>query len=143
MIIGIGHDMVDIRRIERAVLRYGSRFLDRIFTPAEQALAAQRSADPAVYSGTLAKRFAAKEALAKALGTGVGRYGVLFRSLEVIISEQGVPGMVLHDGAACYLQNITPEGRIVRVYLSMTDEYPYASAFVLLETAMAEPSFPR
>jgi holo-[acyl-carrier protein] synthase len=127
MILGIGTDLCDIRRIERTILRHGDRFVDRIFTPAERRLAEQR-ANPAA---TYAKRFAAKEACAKALGTGF-REGIFFRDLGVINLPSGRPTMELTGAALCRLQAIVPAGFAPHIDLAITDEYPMAQAFVVI-----------
>jgi holo-[acyl-carrier protein] synthase len=127
MIIGIGTDLCDIRRIERTIARHGDRFVDRIFTPLERRLAQQR-ANPAA---TYAKRFAAKEACAKALGTGF-RAGVFFRDLGVVNLPSGRPTMELTGAALCRLQAIVPAGLSPHIDLAITDEYPLAQAFVVI-----------
>jgi holo-[acyl-carrier protein] synthase len=127
MIIGIGTDLCDIRRIERTIERHGDRFVDRIFTAAERRLAEQR-ANPAA---TYAKRFAAKEACAKALGTGF-REGVFFRDLGVVNLPSGRPTMELTGAALCRLQAIVPAGFAPHIDLAITDEYPLAQAFVVI-----------
>jgi holo-[acyl-carrier protein] synthase len=127
MIVGIGTDLCDIRRIERAIARHGGRFLDRIFTPVERRLAEQRVKPAATY----AKRFAAKEACAKALGTGF-RSGVFFRDLGVVNLPSGQPTMELAGAALCRLQAIVPAGFDPHIDLAMTDEYPMAQAFVVI-----------
>jgi holo-[acyl-carrier protein] synthase len=127
MILGIGTDLCDIRRIERTIARHGDRFVDRIFTPVERRLAEQR-ANPAA---TYAKRFAAKEACAKALGTGF-REGVFFRDLGVINLPSGRPTMELTGAALCRLQAIVPAGFAPHIDLAITDEYPLAQAFVVI-----------
>ena len=131
MIIGTCEDTVDIRRIQAALDRFGQRFIQRAFTPEEQAKAATRkgSKEPA---STLAKRFAAKEAAAKALGTGFS-HGVYMKSIGVINAPSGKPTLLLQDGAAKRLENLTPEGKEVRIHLTLSDEYPYARAFVIIE----------
>jgi len=131
MIIGTGEDTVDIRRIQAALDRFGDRFLKRAFTPAEQAKAATRKGalEPA---STLAKRFAAKEACAKALGTGFS-HGVFMKSIGVINAPSGQPSLLLQDGAAKRLESLTPEGSEIRIHLTLSDEYPYARAFVIIE----------
>ena len=127
MIIGIGTDLCDIRRIERTIARHGDRFVDRIFTPAERRLAEQRAHPAATY----AKRFAAKEACAKALGTGF-REGVFFRDLGVVNLPSGRPTMELTGAALCRLQAIVPAGFVPHIDLAITDEYPLAQAFVVI-----------
>ena len=127
MILGIGTDLVDIRRIERTIARHGDRFLDRIFTSTERELAERRIDRSATY----AKRFAAKEACAKALGTGF-RDGVFFRDLGVINLPSGRPTMQLSGAALCRLQAIVPTGFDPHIDLAITDEYPMAQAFVVI-----------
>jgi holo-[acyl-carrier protein] synthase len=127
MIIGIGSDLIDIRRIERTIERHGERFLDRIFTPLERAKAERR----ATRIDTYAKRFAAKEACAKALGTGL-RAGVFWRDMGVINLPSGRPTMQLTGGALTRLQEITPEGHLARIDVTLTDEGPLAQALVII-----------
>jgi len=132
MIIGLGSDIVDIRRIEASLARFGARFLDRVFTPAERAKAEGRAQRAATY----AKRFAAKEACAKALGTGFRR-GVYWRDLGVVNLPGGKPTLRLTGGAAARLESLTPPGMAALVELTMTDEYPYAQAMVILHAVPA------
>ncbi len=127
MILGIGIDLCDIRRIERTIACHGARFVDRIFTPEERGLA-ERRADPAA---TYAKRFAAKEACAKALGTGF-RERVFFRDLGVINLPSGRPTMELTGAALCRLRTMVPVGFAAHIDLAITDEYPLAQAFVVI-----------
>ena len=127
MIVGIGTDLCDIRRIERTIERHGERFLARIFTPTERALAERRANRAATY----AKRFAAKEACAKALGTGF-RAGVFFRDLGVVNLPSGKPTMVLTGAAFARLEKLVPPGFAARIDLAITDEYPMAQAFVVI-----------
>lgn len=127
MILGIGSDLVDIRRIEKVIARHGERFLGRIFTDVERAKAERR----ATRIDTYAKRFAAKEACAKALGTGF-RKGVFFRDMGVVNLPSGRPTMQLTGGALAQLRRITPEGYEPRIDVSLTDEYPIAQAFVVI-----------
>jgi holo-[acyl-carrier protein] synthase len=127
MILGIGSDIVDVRRIERAVMRHGERFLTRIFTDIERATAERRARRMETY----AKRFAAKEACAKALGTGF-RAGVFFRDLGVVNLASGRPTMALTGGAQARLRAITPKGYEARIDLTITDEGPMAQAFVII-----------
>jgi holo-[acyl-carrier protein] synthase len=134
MIIGIGQDKCDIRRIEKALDRFGERFATRVFTDVEQALANRRKQRAATY----AKRFAAKEACAKALGTGVPRRGVHWRDLGVVNLPSGQPTMALTGGAAARLLAMTPAGMTARVHLTITDEYPYAEAMVIIEAIVTE-----
>ncbi|MGA8292840.1 MAG: holo-ACP synthase [Rhodoplanes sp.] len=127
MIIGIGTDIVDIRRIERTIARFGERFLDRIFTAKERARAERRANRVATY----AKRFAAKEACAKALGTGF-RKGVFFRDIGVVNLPSGQPTLSLTGGASARLATLTPAGFAARIELALTDEWPLAQAFVII-----------
>ena len=127
MIIGIGSDLVDVRRIEQVIDRHGERFLARIFTTTERARA-ERRADRCE---TYAKRFAAKEACSKALGTGM-RAGVFWRDMGVVNLPSGRPTMRLTGGALKRLQSITPKGCEARIDLSITDEGPMAQAFVVI-----------
>jgi holo-[acyl-carrier protein] synthase len=130
MIIGIGSDIVDIRRIEQTLARFGARFIERVYTEAERRKAESRTEAAATY----AKRFAAKEACAKALGTGF-RKGVFFRDLGVINLPGGKPTLALTGGAAERLAEITPPGMTVQIDLTLTDEYPLAQAFVIISAA--------
>ena len=127
MILGLGSDLVDIRRIEKVLARHGERFIQRIFTPIEIAKAEQR----ATRIDTYAKRFAAKEACSKALGTGFRR-GVFFRDLGVVNLPSGRPTMALTGTALERLKELTPEGYGARIDLSLTDEYPLAQAIVII-----------
>ena len=128
MILGFGIDLCDIRRIEKVLAEHGERFVARCFTPVEQAKADGRAARAATY----AKRFAAKEACAKALGTGIGQ-GVTWRAMGVVNDSSGKPAMVLTGGAAARLAAMTPPGFEALVHLTLTDEYPLAQAQVLIE----------
>ena len=127
MILGIGSDLVDIARIERVIARHGERFLGRVFTETERARAERKANAGATY----AKRFAAKEACAKALGTGL-RAGVFWRDMGVVNLKSGRPTMRLTGGALTRLQTITPEGYEARIDLTITDEGPLAQAFVVI-----------
>ncbi|MCZ8141528.1 MAG: holo-ACP synthase [Acetobacteraceae bacterium] len=129
MIIGIGSDILDIRRIERTIERHGDRFLERIFTQAERAKAEKRT--ERIRAATYAKRFAAKEAASKALGTGF-RAGVFWRDLGVVNLPSGQPTLRLTGGAAERLKAITPAGHGAVIALTMTDEFPYAQAMVVI-----------
>jgi holo-[acyl-carrier protein] synthase len=129
MIIGIGSDILDIRRIEKTIERHGERFLERIFTPAERAKATRRT--ERIRTATYAKRFAAKEAASKALGTGF-RAGVFWRDLGVVNLPSGQPTLRLTGGAADRLAAITPAGHRAEIALTMTDEFPYAQAMVVI-----------
>jgi holo-[acyl-carrier protein] synthase len=128
MIIGFGNDLCDIRRIEKALERFGDRFTHRLFTDLERAKADRRAAR----AGTYAKRFAAKEACAKALGTGFNK-GVFFKDMGVVNLPSGQPTMALTGGAAARLAAITPPGMRAVIHLTLTDEYPMAQALVLIE----------
>ena len=127
MIIGLGSDLCDIRRIQGSLDRFGERFTERVFTDKERAKAERRK-DRA---GTYAKRFAAKEACTKALGTGMR--GVAWRDMGVVNLASGKPTLELTGGAAEALARITPPGLKAVVHLTMTDDHPYAQAFVIIE----------
>jgi holo-[acyl-carrier protein] synthase len=127
MILGIGTDLVDIRRIEQTVARHGDRFINRIYTDVERARAERK----ANRIDTYAKRFAAKEACAKALGTGF-RKGVFFRDIGVVNLPSGKPTLQLTGGALARLHAITPPGYTAQIDLALTDEYPLAQAFVVI-----------
>jgi holo-[acyl-carrier protein] synthase len=129
MILGLGADICDIRRVEAAIERHGERFLSRVFTETERAKAARRT--ERIRAATFAKRFAAKEAAAKALGTGFRR-GVFFSDLGVVNLPSGQPTLRMTGGAAARLAAITPAGMRAEVALTMTDEYPYAFAQVII-----------
>jgi holo-[acyl-carrier protein] synthase len=128
MILGIGSDLIDIRRIERALERHGERFVARLYTPHERERAERR---PNQRAATYAKRFAAKEACAKALGTGIRR-GVYWRDMGVANLRSGQPTMVLTNGAAARLAEILPHGYRAIVHVSLTDDFPLAQAFVVI-----------
>ncbi len=134
MILGIGNDMLDIRRIERTLARFGDRFIRRVFTETEQLKSERRAARVASY----AKRFAAKEACSKALGTGF-RNGVFWRDMGVVNEMSGRPTMVLTGGAGRHLARLTPPGHRAVIHVTLTDDYPYAQAVVII-SAIAEPS---
>ncbi len=131
MIIGIGNDLIDIRRVAKVIERHGDRFLDRIFTEAERAKAQRRAANEKMVVATYAKRFAAKEACSKALGTGIRR-GVWWRDMGVINLPGGRPSMLLTGGALSRLRTLTPEGFEARIDLTITDDWPLAQAFVII-----------
>ena len=131
MIIGLGSDLTDIRRIEATLTRFGERFSQRIFTEVERTRS-ERKADRAA---SYAKRFAAKEACAKALGTGM-RGGVFWRDMGVVNLRSGAPTMALTGGAARRLATIIPPGLHPRIHLSLTDDHPYAQAFVVIEALL-------
>ncbi|WP_374468337.1 holo-ACP synthase [Phenylobacterium sp.] len=128
MIIGIGSDLSDIRRVQASLDRFGDRFRHRVFTELERARS-DRKTDAA---SSYAKRFAAKEACAKALGTGMRR-GVFWRDMGVVNLRSGQPTMALTGGALKRLEEITPPGMKAHIHLSLTDDHPYAQAFVIIE----------
>ncbi len=136
MILGLGNDLVDIRRIEKSLERFGARFLDRVFTPDEQALGERRTASAQARAAFFAKRFAAKEAAAKALGTGLGEHA-WFTELEVRSLASGQPVLAFHGRAARTLAARVPAGHRPVIHLSMSDDYPLAQAVVILS---AEPA---
>jgi holo-[acyl-carrier protein] synthase len=127
VIIGVGNDLVDIRRIEKSLERFGDRFVRRIFTETEQ----KRSEGRATRAASYAKRFAAKEACSKALGTGFRR-GVFWRDMGVINLRSGKPTLALTGGAFARLEEITPVGMSPQIDLTLTDEFPLAQAFVII-----------
>ena len=131
MIIGIGSDLIDITRVAKVMERHGERFLDRIFTDAERAKAMRRAKNHKMVVATFAKRFAAKEACAKALGTGL-RHGVFWHDMGVVNLPGGRPTMQLTGGALDRLKALTPEGFEARIDLSITDDWPLAQAFVII-----------
>jgi holo-[acyl-carrier protein] synthase len=127
MILGLGNDMVDIRRVEKTLERYGDRFVQRVFTEIEQAKSDRRRNRAASY----AKRFAAKEACAKALGTGM-RQSVFWRDMGVVNLASGKPTMELAGGALARLQRITPAGMRAQIDLTISDDFPWAQAIVII-----------
>ncbi|MDN5006209.1 holo-ACP synthase [Bradyrhizobium sp. GCM10027634] len=131
MIIGIGSDLIDITRVAKVIERHGERFLDRIFTAAERAKAERRAKNEKMVVATYAKRFAAKEACSKALGTGI-RQGVWWRDMGVVNLPGGRPSMRLTGGALARLQAMTPDGFEAQIDLSITDDWPLAQAFVII-----------
>ena len=131
MIIGIGSDLIDITRVAKVIERHGERFLDRIFTDAERAKAMRRANNEKMVVATYAKRFAAKEACSKALGTGIRR-GVWGKDMGVVNLPGGRPSMRLTGGALARLQELTPEGMQAQIDLSITDDWPLAQAFVII-----------
>ncbi|MEL6665829.1 MAG: holo-ACP synthase [Pseudomonadota bacterium] len=133
MIIGIGNDLCNIERIKSSLERFGERFEKRCFTEGEIAKARRRR----LAAETYAKRFAAKEACAKALGTGVPRRGVHWKMMEVVNLPSGKPTLNLTEGALKRLQEITPEGLVAHVHLTMTDDHPWAEAQVIIEALPA------
>lgn len=137
MILGIGNDLIDIRRIEKTLARFGDRFIERVFTEVERKKSDRRRERAASY----AKRFAAKEACSKALGTGL-RKGVFWRDMGVVNLPSGRPTMVLTGGAAEHLARLTPPGHEVRIDLTITDDFPLAQAIVII-SAVATKESPR
>ncbi|MBW7837454.1 MAG: holo-ACP synthase [Sphingomonadales bacterium] len=133
MVIGLGNDIIDIRRIEQSLARYGQRFIDRVFTEIEIERSERRAGRAASY----AKRFAAKEACAKALGTGFRR-GVFWRDMGVINLPTGRPTLALTGGALLRLREITPPSFAPRIDLTITDDYPWAQAIVLITAVPPE-----
>jgi holo-[acyl-carrier protein] synthase len=131
MILGIGSDLIDITRVGKVMERHGERFLGRIFTDAERAKAERRAKNQKMVVATYAKRFAAKEACSKALGTGIRR-GVWWRDMGVVNLPGGRPTMQLTGGALARLQEMTPAGYEARIDLSITDDWPLAQAFVII-----------
>ncbi|WP_226018278.1 holo-ACP synthase [Novosphingobium sp. FKTRR1] len=129
MIIGLGSDLCNIERIAHSLERFGQRFEQRVFTDVEQAKAARR---PLTKAGTLAKRFAAKEAFSKAVGTGF-KAGVFMKDIGVVNARSGAPTLALTGGAAARLAAITPAGHEAIVHLTLTDDHPWAQAFVVIE----------
>ncbi len=129
MIIGLGSDLCNIERIQASLDRFGERFENRVFTERERAKAARR---PLTRAGTYAKRFAAKEAFSKAVGTGF-KAGVFMKDIGVVNAPSGAPTLALTGGAAARLAAITPEGYQAVVHLTLTDDHPWAQAFVVLE----------
>ncbi|BAU90984.1 4'-phosphopantetheinyl transferase [Methylorubrum populi] len=132
MILGIGTDLCDIRRIENSLERFGDRFTHRVFTDGERAKCDRRAARGPSY----ARRFAAKEACAKALGTGMSQ-GVFWRDMEVVNLASGQPTLRLSGGAQEHLARMVPPGHEARLHLTLTDEPPLAQAFVIIEAVPA------
>ena len=128
MILGIGQDIIDIRRVDSTLSRFGDRFVQRVYTPTEQAKSDRRANRAASY----AKRFAAKEACAKALGTGVPRSGVHWRDMGVVNLPSGKPTLHLTGGAAARLQDLVPTGMSPQIDVSITDDYPQAQVLVII-----------
>ncbi len=129
MIVGLGSDLCNIERIQASLDRFGDRFVQRVFTPVEQAKAERR---PFTRAGTFAKRFAAKEAFSKAVGTGFAQ-GVFMRDIGVVNAASGAPTLALTGGAKARLDAMVPDGHVARVHLTMTDDHPWAQAFVIIE----------
>jgi holo-[acyl-carrier protein] synthase len=134
MIVGIGSDLCNIERIQNSLDRFGDRFLNRVFTERERAKAASR---PLTQAGTLAKRFAAKEAFSKAVGTGFKR-GVFMKDIGVVNLPSGAPTLALTGGARAALDALAPAGHAIDVHLTMTDDHPWAQAFVILSLRKME-----
>jgi holo-[acyl-carrier protein] synthase len=128
MILGIGSDLCNIERIQKSLDRFGERFAARVFTETERAKAEGR---PFTRAGTYAKRFAAKEAFSKAVGTGFKR-GVFMKDIGVVNAPSGAPTLALTGGARARLDELTPEGHFAEVHLTMTDDHPFALAFVVI-----------
>lgn len=129
MIIGLGSDLCNIARIQASIDRFGARFEARVFTDTERAKAARR---PFTKAGTLAKRFAAKEAFSKAVGTGF-RAGVFMKDIGVVNAPSGAPTLALSGGAKARLDAMVPDGHVARIHLTLTDDHPWAQAFVIIE----------
>ena len=128
MIIGLGSDLIDIRRVEKSLERFGDRFVRRVFTEIEQAKSDRRRLRAASY----AKRFAAKEAFSKAVGTGFRR-GVFMKDIGVVNAQSGAPTLALTGGAAIVLAEMVPSGHEARIHLTLTDDHPWAQAYVIIE----------
>ncbi len=129
MIVGLGSDLCNIERIQNSLDRFGERFENRVFTERERAKAGRR---PFTKAGTLAKRFAAKEAFSKAVGTGFRR-GVFMKDIGVVNAPSGAPTLALEGGAKVALDALIPDGYEARVHLTLTDDHPWAQAFVIIE----------
>jgi len=135
MIVGIGSDLCNIERIQKSLDRWGDKLLNRVFTETERAKAARR---PFTTAGTLAKRFAAKEAFAKAVGTGFKR-GVFMKDIGVVNLPSGQPTLSVTGGARARLDALAPAGHAIDIHLTMTDDHPWAQAFVILTARKLEP----
>jgi holo-[acyl-carrier protein] synthase len=129
VIVGLGSDLCNIERIQNSLDRFGDRFIQRVFTEVEQAKAARR---PFTRAGTFAKRFAAKEAFSKAVGTGFSR-GVFMRDIGVVNAPSGAPTLALSGGAKAALDALIPSGHVPKIHLTLTDDHPWAQAFVIIE----------
>lgn len=129
MILGLGSDLCNIERIQKSLDRFGDRFTNRVFTDVERAKAERR---PFTKAGTYAKRFAAKEAFSKAVGTGFKR-GVFMKDIGVVNAPSGAPTLALSGGAKAALDALVPEGYEARIHLTLTDDHPWAQAFVIIE----------
>jgi len=135
LIVGLGSDLCNIERIQKSLDRWGEKFLDRCFTDIEKAKAARR---PFTIAGTLAKRFAAKEAYSKAVGTGFKR-GVFMKDIGVVNLPSGAPTLQVTGGAKAALDALAPDGHAIDIHLTMTDDHPWAQAFVILTARKLEP----
>ena len=135
MIIGIGSDLCNIERIQNSLDRFGDRFVNRVFTEVERARADRR---PFTRAGTYAKRFAAKEAFSKAVGTGFKR-GVFMKDIGVVNAPSGAPTIVATGGARARLDALAPDGHAIDIHVTMTDDHPWAQAFVILAARKLEP----
>jgi len=133
VIIGLGSDLCNIDRIAHSLDRFGERFENRVFTDIERAKARRR---PFTIAGTYAKRFAAKEAFSKAVGTGFRR-GVYMKDIGVVNAPSGAPTLALSGGAAKRLEELVPQGHEVHIHLTLTDDHPWAQAFVIIEAVKA------
>jgi len=133
VILGLGNDLIDIRRIEKTLERFGERFIARVYTEEERRKSDRRAQRAASY----AKRFAAKEACAKALGTGVPRAGVFWRDIGVVNLPSGKPTLALTDGALRRLERLTPPGMMAQIDVTITDDYPLAQAIVIISARPA------
>ncbi|MGK6322616.1 holo-ACP synthase [Sphingomonas sp. DT-51] len=134
MIVGLGSDLCNIERIQSSLDRFGARFEERVFTDVERAKAARR---PLTRAGTYAKRFAAKEAFSKAVGTGF-KAGVFMKDIGVINAPSGAPTLALTGGALARLATLVPAGHEPRIHLTLTDDHPWAQAFVIIEAVPIE-----
>jgi holo-[acyl-carrier protein] synthase len=135
MIIGLGSDLCNIERIQNSLDRFGTRFENRVFTDIELQKARRR---PHTRAGTLAKRFAAKEAFSKAVGTGF-KAGVFMKDIGVVNSRSGAPTLALTGGARARLDSLIPAGHFAKVHLTLTDDHPWAQAFVIIEALPGDP----
>lgn len=131
MILGLGNDLIDIRRIEKTIAKHGGRFLHRVYTDIERAKSDRRAGTPVGRAASYARRFAAKEACAKALGTGLN-HGVYWRDMGVVNLPGGKPTMALTGGALKRLEKLTPPGHRAQIDLTITDDFPLAQAIVII-----------
>jgi holo-[acyl-carrier protein] synthase len=138
MIIGLGSDLCNIERIQKSLDRFGERFTNRVFTDVENAKAERR---PFTKAGTYAKRFAAKEAFSKAVGTGFKR-GVFMKDIGVVNAPSGAPTLALSGGAKARLDAMIPDGYEGRIHLTLTDDHPWAQAFVIIEALLVQKDMP-